>query len=168
MHSETRSASTVGGILGLIGRLHHGLGLLPPALVLLVLRITVAIPFWRSGVNKWDGWSITPGTQWLFEHEFKLHILGDTYPMPFPQLSAFLAGAGEILLPILLVLGLGTRFAAFGLLLMTAVIQLTIPDAWPTHHLPWAAMLLAIMTWGPGRLALDQAIWRWVSARPSA
>lgn len=136
--------------------------LLPASLTLLVLRFAAAIPFWRSGVNKWDGFlELSPGTRWLFENQFQLHIFGETYPMPMPVLNAYLAGIGEIVLPILLVLGLGTRFAAFGLLIMTGVIQLTVPDAWPTHHLPWAAMLLALMNWGPGKIAIDHALARW-------
>ncbi|MGF1613679.1 MAG: DoxX family protein [Gammaproteobacteria bacterium] len=142
----------------LVGAFHY----LPPSLSLLVLRIAVAVPFWRSGVNKWDGFlDLSPGTRWLFENEFQLHLFNNTYPMPLPVMSAYLAGMGEIILPILLVLGLGTRFTALGLLIMTGVIQLVVPDAWSTHHLPWAAMLLAIMTWGPGRIALDHAVARW-------
>ena len=67
------------------------------------------------------------------------------------------AGSAEILLPILLVLGLATRLAAFGLLVMTLIVQLTVPEGWPIH-LAWAAMALAIMTWGPGQASLDQII----------
>ena len=95
----------------------------------------------------------------LFTDEFKLHLFGGTYDFPAPAVTAFLAGTGEILLPILLVLGLGTRFAAFGLLVMTAVVQLTVPTGWPLH-LTWAAMALAIMAWGPGRIALDSLLAR--------
>jgi putative oxidoreductase len=156
--------STVGApqFLQLIQRAAGLFGFLPASLTLLVLRFAAAIPFWRSGVNKWDGFlELSPGTRWLFENQFQLHIFGETYPMPMPVLNAYLAGIGEIVLPILLVLGLGTRFAAFGLLIMTGVIQLTVPDAWPTHHLPWAAMLLALMTWGPGKIAIDHALARW-------
>jgi putative oxidoreductase len=65
---------------------------------------------------------------------------------------------GETILPILLVLGLATRWAALGLLVMTAVIELVVPDGWANFHLPWAAMALAIMTFGPGRIALDRAL----------
>ena len=61
-----------------------------------------------------------------------------------------LSALGETVLPILLVLGLGTRYAALGLLFMTGIIQLTVPDGWQTYHLPWAAMALAILTFGPG------------------
>jgi putative oxidoreductase len=75
------------------------------------------------------------------------------------MVTAFMAGSAEIMFPILLVLGLGTRFAAFGLLLMTLVVELTVPDGWPVH-LTWAALALGIMAGGPGRLALDYWIGR--------
>jgi putative oxidoreductase len=71
-----------------------------------------------------------------------------------------LSGIGEITLPILLVLGLATRFAAFGLLFMTLIIQLTIPDGWANFHLPWAAMALALVVHGPGKLSLDYLLSR--------
>jgi putative oxidoreductase len=61
----------------------------------------------------------------------------------------------EIILPVLLVLGLTTRAAALGLLVMTLVIQLTVPAGWPLH-ITWAAMALGVMAWGPGRWSLDQ------------
>jgi putative oxidoreductase len=67
---------------------------------------------------------------------------------------AFAAGTAEILLPTLLVLGLATRLAALGLLVMTLVVQLTVPDGWPVH-VTWAAMGLGIMAWGPGRISFD-------------
>ena len=72
---------------------------------------------------------------------------------------AFLTGCGEIIFPVLLVLGLGTRFAALGLLFMTCIVELTVPDGWPIH-ITWAAMALAIMAWGPGRLSIDHALSR--------
>jgi len=68
---------------------------------------------------------------------------------------AFLSGCAEIAFPVLLVLGLGTRFAATGLLFMTAVVELTVPDGWPIH-ITWAAMALAIMAFGPGAISLDR------------
>ncbi|HET6468909.1 MAG TPA: DoxX family protein, partial [Geminicoccaceae bacterium] len=84
---------------------------------------------------------------------------GGPYPFPAPETMAFAAGSAEILLPILLVLGLLTRLAALGLLAMTIVVQLTVPDGWPLH-VTWAAMALGIMAWGPGRISLDHWIWR--------
>ena len=66
------------------------------------------------------------------------------------------AGAVMVLfvLSLDLVLGLGTRFAAAGLLLMTCVIELTVPDGWPIHF-TWAAMALGIAAWGPGLISID-------------
>jgi putative oxidoreductase len=123
-----------------------------------VLRIALAIPFWRSGVNKWDGlFQLKETTVYLFQSEFKLHLPGGPYDYPAPVVAAFLSGCAEIALPILLVLGLGTRFAAFGLLVMTAVIQLTVPSGWPIH-ITWAAMALALMAWGPGKLSVDRLL----------
>ncbi|MBA3520755.1 MAG: DoxX family protein [Rhizobiales bacterium] len=58
---------------------------------------------------------------------------GGPYDFPAPGLVAFAAGSAEILLPVLLVLGLATRLAALGLLVMTLVVQLTVPDGWPLH-----------------------------------
>jgi putative oxidoreductase len=59
--------------------------------------------------------------------------------------------------PVLLVLGIGTRFAALGLLLMTCVIELTVPEGWPIH-ITWAAMALGIAAWGPGAISLDHLV----------
>ena len=121
-----------------------------------VLRIALAVPFVRSGLVKWDGFlSLAPSTLYLFESEFKLHILGGEYPFPFPALMATLSATGEIVLPVLLVLGLATRFAALGVLGMAAIIQLTYPSHWLNEGLPWAAMSLTIMAFGPGRIAID-------------
>lgn len=131
-----------------------------PSLTQLTLRCALAVPFWRSGINKWDGpFQLNDTAVFLFSSEFQLHLPGGPYPFPAPALMAHLAATAEILLPILLVLGLGTRFAAFGLLLMTVVVQLTVPSGWPVH-LTWAAMALAIMAWGPGRIALDYLLGR--------
>jgi len=131
-------------------------GLIPLSLTMLALRFALAIPFWYSGLTKWDGFlTLSFGAKILFAQEFKLHVFGSEIPYPVPELMATLSGLAEVCLPVLLVLGVGTRYAALGLLGMTAIIQLTIPDAWANFHLPWAAMALAIMTFGPGRIALD-------------
>lgn len=142
---------------GPIGRVERMLARIPAALPLAALRVALAVPFFRSGLTKWDGFlSLSPGARYLFTEEFRLHILGGAYPYPAPILAATLAGIGEIALPILLVLGLGTRFAALGILAMTAVIQLTVPEGWANFHLPWAAMALALVVYGGGTLSLDR------------
>ena len=126
-----------------------------PSLVQLVLRFALATPFWRSGILKWDGFlRLNDTAVTLFTDEFMLHLPGGPYPFPAPAVMAFLSGCAEITFPILLVLGLATRFAALGLLFMTLVVELTVPDGWPIH-ITWAAMALAIMAWGPGRVSLD-------------
>jgi putative oxidoreductase len=129
-----------------------------PSLTQLVLRFGLAVPFWRSGVNKWDGFlQLNDVAVLLFSSEFQLHLPGGPYPFPAPAVMAFAAGSAEILLPIFLVLGLATRFAALGLLVMTLVVQLTVPDGWPLH-VTWAAMALGVMAWGPGRMSLDHLL----------
>ncbi|ARP82848.1 hypothetical protein CAL12_19870 [Bordetella genomosp. 8] len=129
-----------------------------PWLVQLLLRIALAVPFWKSGILKWQGFlQLNDTAITLFTDEFQLHLPGGPYPFPAPAVFAFLSGCGEVMFPVLLVLGLGTRFAAIGLLLMTCIIELTVPDGWPVH-LTWAAMALGIAAWGPGRISIDYAL----------
>jgi putative oxidoreductase len=134
-------------------------GLVPVSLTMLALRFALAIPFWRSGMTKWDGFLTTSfSAQALFTNEYKLHVFGAEFPYPAPELMATIAALGETCLPVLLVFGLATRYAALGLLVMTGIIQLTEPDGWANFHLPWAAMALAIATFGPGKIALDYGL----------
>lgn len=131
-----------------------------PSLTQLVLRLGLATPFFRSGILKWDGFlQLNSTAVYLFSDEFKLHLPGGPYSFPAPEVVAFLSGCAEVGLPVLLVLGLGTRFAALGLLVMTIVIELTEPAAWPIH-ITWAAMALGIMAGGAGKFALDRLIAR--------
>jgi putative oxidoreductase len=123
----------------------------------LALRFALAVPFFRSGITKWEGFGqLSDSALYLFREEFRLHLFGREIAYPAPWLMAHASGFAEILLPILLVLGLGTRLAALALLLMTFIIQLTVPDGWANFHLPWAAMALALVTWGAGPLSLDR------------
>jgi putative oxidoreductase len=125
----------------------------------LALRVALAVPFYRSGLTKWDGFlQLSDSADSLFSDEFRLHLFGMEYPFPAPHLMAFASGCMEILLPILLVLGLGTRLAALGLLGMTAIIQLTAPEGWANFHLIWASVALAIFVHGPGKFSLDALI----------
>lgn len=131
-----------------------------PSLAQLLLRVALAVPFWRSGILKWDGFlQLSDTAVTLFTDEFMLHLPGGPYPFPAPTVMAFLSGCGEITFPILLVLGFATRFAALGLLFMTVIVEFTVPEGWPVH-ITWAAMAFAIMAWGPGRISIDYAIRR--------
>lgn len=126
--------------------------LLPDALLLLIARLGIAGVFLQSGRTKVDGLlHITDGTYELFRTE---------YALPFipPEIAAQAATYSEHLFPLLLILGLFTRFAALGLLGMTAVIQVFVyPDAWVTH-LSWAAILLWLVARGGGGWALDRVL----------
>jgi putative oxidoreductase len=119
--------------------------------LLLLARIAPGAVFWLSGRTKVNGWQLKDSTLYLFQEEYRL-------PLIDPALAAGLATFAEHLLPVLLVLGLGTRLAAAGLLGMTLVIQLLVyPDAWPTHG-TWAVALLLLIGQGGGRLSLDHGL----------
>jgi putative oxidoreductase len=150
-HAIRRFAQRVNAIIVLIAQ---------PSLTQFVLRVGLATPFWRSGINKWGGFfQLNDVAVLLFSTEFKLHLPGGPYSFPAPEATAFLVGSAEILFPSLLVLGLATRLAASALLVMTLVVELAVPDGWPVH-VTWVAMALGIMAWGPGRFSLDKWIER--------
>lgn len=129
-----------------------------PSLTQAVMRVALAVPFLKSGMLKWNGFlQLNDTAIYLFSEEFMLHLPGGPYHYPAPAVMAFLSGSAEICLPVLLILGLATRFAATGLLLMTLVIQLTVPGGWPVH-ITWAAMALSLMAWGPGRFSIDHML----------
>jgi putative oxidoreductase len=125
---------------------------LPPWLLLLVARVGIANVFWMSGRTKVEGLlTMKPSTLYLFEYEYKVPLL----PSDF---AAYAATYAEHVLPILLVLGLFTRFSTLGLIGMTLVIQLfVLPDGWPTHLL-WMAPLLVIVRYGAGAISLDRVL----------
>ena len=124
--------------------------ILPLLLVLLVQRFGIAAVFFMSGRTKVDGFLTVNDTAFeLFSTEYAL-------PLIKPEIAAYAATYSEHLFPILLVLGLFTRFAALALLGMTFVIQTFVyPGAWPTH-LSWAGLLLPLVAFGGGKLSLDR------------
>lgn len=126
---------------------------IPYSALALVARLFPAAVFWQSGQTKLDGWRVSETAVALFRDEYRLPLLD-------PVLAAHLAALGEHLLPLLLALGLASRFAALGLIGMTLVIQIFVyPDAWPTHG-TWIACLLLVAARGPGRLALDHRLFQ--------
>lgn len=125
------------------------------SIMLLFTRIVLAGIFWRSGRTKVDegSWfSISDTTYFLFEEEYA------SVPLP-SDIAAVMATTAEHALPILLVLGLFTRFSALGLLGMTLVIQFFVyPEAWWSVHSLWAALALMLIVRGGGMLSLDTAL----------
>ena len=64
-----------------------------PSFVQLALRVALAVPFWRSGILKWDGFlQLSDTAVTLFTDEFMLHLPGGPYPFPAPTVMAFLSG----------------------------------------------------------------------------
>src|SRR5215831_10271267 len=141
MAASTAEASSK----GLYDRVAARLGALVSDDVLsFVARISIASIFFLSGRTKVDGvLHVTDSAVQLFADEYKL-------PLVDPSVAAHAAAYAEHFFPLLLVLGLCTRFAALALLGMTAVIEIFVyPDAWPTH-IQWAAMLLVLLCRGAG------------------
>ena len=79
-------------------------------------------------------------------------------PVP-PMPGVNLVGYAEFFLPIFLLLGLATRFSALGLLIIVAMIQFyVLPEALRSPHTSWAAILLVLLSPGPGQISVDQVI----------
>jgi putative oxidoreductase len=124
--------------------------LLNQSLLLLVQRLGIAAIFFLSGRTKVDGLlTVNDSAIELFRYEYALPLLK-------PELAAYAATYSEHLFPLLLAVGLFTRFSAAALLAMTLVIQIFVyPDAWPTH-LSWAGLLLPLIALGGGKVSLDR------------
>lgn len=129
---------------------------IPHALVQLAARIFPAAIFWMSGQTKVEGWHVSDTAIALFQDEYRLPFLD-------PTIGAYLAAFAEHFFPLLLVIGLASRFAALALLGMTLIIQIFVyPGAWPTHGV-WAACFLVVIARGAGAISLDGLIARYVS-----
>jgi putative oxidoreductase len=144
---------------------------IPHSLIALLGRFSVAAVFWKSGQTKIEGLVLDPiAGNWHFGWprlaESTIPLFQEEYALPLipPEIAAYAAAAAEHLLPLLLLAGLGTRFAALGLLVMTLTIQLFVyPAAYPTHGV-WATVLLYLLARGPGRWSLDH----WWSSRSAS
>jgi putative oxidoreductase len=133
-----------------VATLRDWLGRFPVAVLELLLRIGVALVFWKSGMTKIANWDLTVA---LFADEYQVPTLP-------PELAAYLGTTVELVAPVLLVLGFGARFGAAVLLGMTFVIQTFVyPENW-SEHLLWASILIYVLTRGPGALSLDHVIAR--------
>ena len=119
----------------------------------LAARLYVAKVFFLSGLTKIRDWETTLA---LFTDEYQVPLLP-------PELAAPLGTAGELVLPVLLVLGLGGRLAAAGLFVVNVVAVLSlaeIAEAALQQHVFWGSLLLGLVLWGPGRWSVDTFIWR--------
>ena len=122
------------------------------SLLAVAARLGIGAVFFLSGRTKVDGFlTVNESAYTLFREDYKVPLLP-------PEFALHMAAYAEHLQPLLLVLGLATRFSALGLLGMTAVIQIFVyPDAWPTH-LSWTVALLYLAGRGAGPFSLDRAL----------
>ena len=134
------------------------LGRFPVAVLQFIFRFSIASVFWHSGMTKIASWDSTIA---LFREEYMVPVLP-------PEIAATLAATVELTGPVLLVLGLATRLATLPMLGMTFVIEAFVyPEQW-IEHLMWAAILLFILTRGPGPLSLDDLVARAFRGRKGA
>lgn len=165
--ADSGRASVGSGMVAGIAWIIAGLSRIPDSLIAVLGRFSIAAVFWLSGQTKIEGLTID-----LVHGQFSLGIprlsdnavalFRDEYALPLlsPALAATLAATAEHVFPVLLLLGLATRFSALALLGMTAVIELFVyPGAYPTHGV-WATVLLFLIARGPGRLSIDHWIKR--------
>ena len=139
----------------------------------LLARYWVAAAFFSSGLTKTvtDSFTLfghtfnyplsvfpTESTFTLFEYEYHVPLLP-------PMLAAYMGTAAELLLPVFLFLGLGTRYAALALFVFNIVAVVSYPElmaAGLAEHQVWGLLLLITICHGPGKLSLDYLIGRLV------
>jgi putative oxidoreductase len=163
-HSRSFVAATVNKFVLLCG-------VIPYALIALALRLVMARVFFVSGQPKIEG-PVIPVSLNIHNLDFLIvlpaQIKDATFrlfetqyaalPMP-PHLAAYLFTYAEFILPVCLVIGFATRISALLLLIMTMLIQVYLmPDLWWSTHVYWIAILLVLMSVGPGAISIDALI----------
>ncbi len=134
--------------------------LAPLASVLdLAIRLHVANVFFKSGLTKIESWE---KTLFLFEHEYRVPVLP-------AEVAAFLGTFGELVFPMLLAIGLATRFSALSLSVINVIAVVAYwhvlgeNEAALSAHFYWGVLLLVTLLHGPGKLSLDHLVRRWAS-----
>ncbi len=151
--SETHiNSGPIGQFTSLIGWAAGLFDRIPSFVFELAMRVSIAMVFWNSARTKVEGFlTLKPSTFFLFEYEYALPVIP-------ANVAAYMATYAEHFFPILIVLGLATRFGAAALLVMTLVIQIFVyPGAWSLHLL-WAGVLLYLVARGPGVVSIDHLI----------
>lgn len=127
------------------------LDLLTPVADLLA-RLWVAKIFFLSGLTKIENWQTT---LMLFQHEYMVPLLPPTF-------AAYLGTGFELVLPVLLVLGLGGRIAIFIFFIYNIMCVVSYHFLWTpagqiglNDHIEWGLLLMLLMCHGPGKFSLD-------------
>ena len=121
------------------------------SVVNLGLRLYLAEVFFTSGMTKIQSWDTT---LMLFEYEYSVPLLS-------PSMAAYLGTGAELVLPILLVLGLGGRFAAVALFIFNIVAVISYPtlnDPGKVWHYLWGLAFVLPILFGPGKLSVDHIL----------
>jgi putative oxidoreductase len=123
-----------------------------PAL-LLFFRVYVGWVFFSSGLWKINNWEQNLA---VFEYEY-------TVPMLNYEVAAYLATFAELVFPVFLVAGLGTRFFAIALSVVNIMAVVSYyatlaKGAGLVYHYMWGSMLLTNVIYGGGFLSVDQWI----------
>ena len=119
----------------------------------LAVRFWLARVFFLSGLTKIQSWDSTLS---LFENEYQVPFLP-------PELAAYMGTFTELFFPVLLVLGLGTRFAAGVLFVFNIIAVISYPDLGEVglkDHQYWGLLLLLPLLHGPGKISIDHFIRR--------
>lgn len=127
-------------------------------LVALAARVYVGWQFMKSGWLKLQDWGTT---LYLFENEYRVPLLP-------PQAAAVAGTAGELLFPLLLMLGLAGRLGALGLSAVNALAVISYAhvllqegfEAAIGQHVLWGWLLVVVVVYGPGRLSVDHGLAR--------
>ncbi len=141
------SGRVPGRALALFHALNATLDALQPAATLLA-RGYVAEAFFKSGLTKLRDWETTLA---LFHDEYAVPLLA-------PDVAAVMGTGGELVLPVLVILGLGGRIGALGLSVMNGVAVLSLAEIAPAalqQHITWGVVLAGLALFGSGRWALD-------------
>ena len=150
---NTKPSGFVQRSLNLWDTLTGALDALQP-LAALLARLYVAQVFFLSGLTKLRDWGTTVA---LFTDEYHVPLLS-------PQVAAALGTAGELVLPVLLVLGLGGRLSALGLFVVNFVAVISLSEIAPAafqQHVFWGSLLAALAIFGLGPWSFD----RWLAPR---
>jgi putative oxidoreductase len=126
--------------------------------LLAAFRCYVAWQFLKSGWLKLENWE---STLYLFEEEYHVPLLP-------PALAAVSGTAGEVVFPVLLIVGLLTRYAALGLsavnvIAVVSYAHVLLSDGFEAalgQHYSWGSLLLVVLVFGPGRWSVDALLRR--------
>lgn len=148
--------------------------MVPYAVVAFAIRLIMARVFFFDGQSRINGtpvsvdvpnfgYSFVPdlGFSFILPQQVRAdtaYAFATQLPVP-PMFTATFVAYAEFILPAMLLIGFGTRFAALGLIGLTVLMQLYVmPSALWSAHIYWAAMLLLLVSKGAGQLSVDHII----------